>query len=123
MHFLIRLVRSTLAWIHPEPGENWNHRITWAATTIVSFPFLVAVGTLMLIGSVAFAGFSPEVYGTRRVVIAFWVLAWVILFFPVDRITERHLAGDEPAESQWLIVKFTASAIAVFVLTVLIVTY
>jgi len=116
MIFFSRLVRSTLAWVHPHRGEDWSHRLAWTITTIVAFPFVLAVCALLLLGSEAFPAFDPEVYGVKRLFVALWVLIWVTLFFPVDRITRRHVAGTEPVESRWLVLKFAASTLAAFVL-------
>jgi len=117
MKLFSRLVRSTLDWVHPQRGEDWGHRLAWTVTAIVAFPVVVAVCAVLLLGSTAFPAFNPEVYGVKRLFGVLWVLVWVFLFFPVDRIAARHVAGEEPAESKWLILKFTAGAFVVFVLS------
>ena len=116
MIFFSRLVRSTLDWVHPQKGEDWGHRLTWTVTTIVAFPVVMSLCAVLLLGSTASPDIDPEVYGVKRLFGALWVLIWVFLFFPVDRIATRHVSGEEPTESKWLIFKFTTSALFVFVL-------
>jgi len=123
MILFFRLVRSTLAWLHPQQGEDWAHRLAWGVTTIVTFPMIMAVCAIMLLGTWAFPGFNPELYGVKRLIGVLWLAIWVMAFFPADRITVRHLSGVEPPESRWLIVKFTAGAIALLVLAALVAVF
>jgi hypothetical protein len=116
MNHLARLVRSSLAWLQPEPGEDWGHRIALSVTTVVSLPLVLATFAALASASAAFPSVTVEIYGVKRVFGAVWVAISAVLFIPVDRITARHLAGDEPPESKWTIVKTTAASLLLFLL-------
>ena len=76
---------------------------------------MVVFAALVMI-SMAFPDLGFEALGAKQVFGAVWVATWAALFFAVDRITARHLAGDEPAESKWFLVQASAGALALVAL-------